>query len=160
MRMNRVPFILLGVLVAFLLIRGMTGGGSAGVAPKPAVFAPMSFAAAQYAAQTDGKLLLVKVSADWCPPCQMMNRDTFVDAGVVSWLQQRAVTIEVDADHQTDLASQFNISSLPTMLVFAPGAAEPIARVEGYMSASELISWLEAANSKRPGTSTPPAGQG
>lgn len=140
-----IPVILVSLVGGFLLLRTL---GTGGVAPKPAVFAAMGFEQAQTSAQTGGKLLLVKVSADWCPPCQAMNRDTFVDAGVVDWLTANAVTIEVDADREGELARELGVQALPTLIAFRGG--REVSRREGYLNGGELIDWLKAAPAEAP----------
>lgn len=147
MRKLLMPLVL--VVVAGLFIAVRSGGG--GVAPKPPVFASLALAEAEAAAAKDGRLLLVKVSAEWCGPCQAMNRETFVDAKVVDWLKAHAVAIEVDGDREPGVVREFKVEAYPTTIVLRGG--EILSRREGYLDAGELIAWLDGL----PGPAASPA---
>lgn len=64
--------------------------------------------------------VLVDFFATWCGPCKMM-------APVLDELGQElagsAEVCKVDVDQEMELAQQFNIMSVPTMIVFKDGQA-------------------------------------
>lgn len=115
-------------------------GGGAPVA-KPAVFSPVSFAAALDQNRADGKLLVVKATAEWCPPCKMMNKETFVDPEVVSWIGANAVAIEVDVDAEPGTARELGVEAMPTLIAFRGG--KEVGRNVGYMGPGDFRRWME-----------------
>ena len=59
--------------------------------------------------------VLVDFWADWCQPCQML---TPVLTKIVEEHDGRVILAKVNSDQQQELAAQFGIRSLPTVLIF------------------------------------------
>src|SRR5450432_2534818 len=76
---------------------------------RPPVFAKLEFAAAREQAAAERKLLLVDATAEWCGPCKLMDRTTWIDPNVVAWLEEHALAIQIDVDAQTDVARQLRV---------------------------------------------------
>jgi len=64
--------------------------------------------------------VLVDFYAPWCGPCQLMT-------GILD---------KVNTDNYPDLASQYKVYALPTLVLFKDGA--PVDRVEGVIQADQL----------------------
>lgn len=107
---------------------------------KPQVFSELSLAQAQAKAVEQEKILLVDATADWCQPCKLMERTTWVDPEVISWIKLNAIAIQIDVDKQQAEAEELNIRAMPTIIVFKDGSE--LDRVVGYKDASELLAWL------------------
>ena len=64
------------------------------------------------------KPVLVDFWATWCPPCRLLGP-------VIAEIAEEQITSlkvgKVDVDEQKELASQFNIMSIPTMILFKDG---------------------------------------
>ena len=80
----------------------------------------------------NNKMIVVDFFATWCMPCQMLmpvlekiakERDDFD-------------IIEIDIDEAKDLAMQYEIEAVPTMVIFKNGTA--IDRIGGYYNKEEL----------------------
>ncbi len=80
----------------------------------------------------NSKMVVVDFFATWCGPCQMLmpvleeiskERDDFD-------------IIEIDVDKAQDLAMQYDIEAVPTMIIFKNGTA--IDRISGYYAKDEL----------------------
>lgn len=107
---------------------------------KPQIFAEISLAEAKAKAVEQDKFLLVDATADWCQPCKVMERTTWVDPEVISWIKLNAIAIQVDVDRQRTEAKELNIQAMPTIIVYKDGSE--LARVVGYQDASKLLAWL------------------
>ena len=110
------------------------------VREKPQVFTELSLAEAKAKAVEQDKFLLVDATADWCQPCQVMERTTWVDPEVISWIKLNAIAIQVDVDRQRAEAKELNIQAMPTIIVYKDGSE--LDRVVGYHDAVELLAWL------------------
>lgn len=81
-------------------------------------------------------IALVDFWASWCGPCQMQ-------APVIEELAEELddVTVgKVNVDEQPELAMRFDISSIPTLLLFKNG--ECVSTQVGYQSKRDLITLI------------------
>ncbi len=70
----------------------------------------------------DSKLpVLVDFWAEWCGPCRML---TPILSELSSELAAQLKVVKVNVDENRELAAQFGIRSIPTMLVFKGGAVQ------------------------------------
>ncbi len=83
--------------------------------------------------------VLVDFYADWCGPCQMMVP---ILEQVNAQLQGRMKIVKIDTEKYPQLASQYQIQALPTMVLFKQG--QPVERIEGAMGALQLVQHLES----------------
>ncbi len=93
-------------------------------------------------AGVEKRILIVDSMADWCGPCKMMDREVWPDAEVVSWVKANAVAFQFDVDKSPELARQFKIDAMPTVMVMYEG--KEIGRHVGFMPAPELLGWLKS----------------
>ncbi len=64
------------------------------------------------------KTVLVDFWASWCAPCMMLSP---VIAELAEEYDGKAVVGKVNVDEEQELAMEYGISSIPTMLVFRNG---------------------------------------
>jgi thioredoxin len=83
--------------------------------------------------------VLVDFYATWCGPCQMMAP---ILEKVNAQLKGRLQVVKIDTDKYPQLASQYKIHALPTLVLFKN--ALPVERIEGVVVAEELIQQLQA----------------
>ena len=83
----------------------------------------------------EGKVL-VDFFAEWCGPCQML-------APVLEQLDKEGGVkiIKIDTDSLPDLARQFRIMSIPTLLLFKDGKF--IKKEMGYMPIERLREFVK-----------------
>lgn len=94
------------------------------------------------------KILVVKFTASWCAPCKTMDRTTWSDDGVVSYLKEHGITaIPVDIDKHREIARANRVSSVPTMVIFQNGIE--FDRSVGGMNATAMTDWLTGVRDGR-----------
>lgn len=98
-------------------------------------------------AQSDGKITMLDLYADWCVACKEFAKYTFPDPGVTQKLKQfqllQADVTRNDAQDAT-LLKQLRVLGLPTILFFdAKGNEIPGSRVTGYLDARAFNDHLQ-----------------
>lgn len=86
---------------------------------------------------TEGPLL-IDFYAPWCGPCQLMAP---ILERVSKHMQHRLKIVKINTDTYPQLASQYQIHALPTLVLFKKG--QIVNRVEGALTAEQLLQWLE-----------------
>lgn len=68
--------------------------------------------------RTESRTVIVDFYADWCGPCRVMTPvlDFFANE-----YEDKAVIYKVNVDELPELATEYNISTIPTMVVFDNG---------------------------------------
>lgn len=82
--------------------------------------------------------VLVDFYAAWCGPCQMMVP---ILEQVNAQLQGKMKIVKIDTDKYPQLASQYQIEALPTLVLFKKG--EAVERIEGLLQAPQLVQHLQ-----------------
>ena len=82
--------------------------------------------------------VLVDFYADWCGPCKMMAP---VVEGLAEELNGVAKVGKVNVDNNQDLAMQFNVMSIPTLIIFKNG--EVVKRFVGVTDKQDLINAIK-----------------
>ena len=83
---------------------------------------------------------LVDFWATWCPPCRMMAP---VLESAEKQLGSQINFAKVDVDEQQQLAAEFDIMSIPTLVVFKDG--KPVKRMSGYRPLDAFVEELKSA---------------
>lgn len=79
-------------------------------------------------------IVLVDFFADWCGPCQMM-KPILLD--VKKNVGDAAKIVKIDVDKYQDVAAEYQVRSIPTLIVFKNG--EPVWRQAGVVQAPDLV---------------------
>ena len=89
---------------------------------------------ATFEQETAEGLVLIDFWATWCPPCRLLGP-------VIAEIAEEQITSlkvgKVDVDEQKELASQFNIMSIPTMILFKDGKV--VKEILGYKPKEEIL---------------------
>lgn len=83
---------------------------------------------------------LVDFWATWCQPCRMMAP---VLESAEQQLGDKINFVKVDVDEQQQLATEFDIMSIPTLVVFKDG--KPVKRMSGYRPLDAFVEELKSA---------------
>jgi thioredoxin 1 len=107
------------------------------------------YEAALAEAQASGKPLLLDFTADWCPPCRVMEREVWPNAQVRTAVAATTIPLRLDVDEASTapLLQTRKVSSIPTVL-FLDSAGNEISR-HGRLSAAELLKVLESHQPQR-----------
>ncbi|MEF8814971.1 MAG: thioredoxin [Halovenus sp.] len=81
-------------------------------------------------------VVLVDFYADWCGPCQMLEPVVETVAA-----ETAATVAKVDVDANQQLAAEYGVQGVPTLLLFADG--EPVERLVGMQDETQLRSVIE-----------------
>ncbi len=83
------------------------------------------------------KPVLVDFWAPWCGPCKMVAP---VIEEVAKEYEGKLKVAKINIDDASDIASQYNVMSIPTLMVFKGGAI--LSQTVGALSKDELVKLL------------------
>lgn len=92
-------------------------------------------------AKSQEKPIFIDFWAGWCGPCQKMEEEVYPDEDLIQ-KSSEFINIKVNVDQNNDLANQYGIESIPT-LMFLNSEGEVLIREIGFMSSSELIDTMD-----------------
>ncbi len=85
-------------------------------------------------------VVLVDFSAAWCGPCRMLAP---IVEEVAKHFENKAVIAKVDIDADQKIAAEYQVSSVPTMILFKDG--KEIDRLVGLRDAENVIEFVDSA---------------
>lgn len=83
--------------------------------------------------------VLVDFYATWCGPCKIMAS---ILEEVNAQMKDRLQIVKIDSDKYEDLASEYHITALPTLVLFKNG--QQVDRIEGVLQTPQLIQRLQS----------------
>ena len=88
--------------------------------------------------QAEGPVV-VDFGAVWCGPCKML--DPIVDDLAGNEWADTVKVVKVDVDHNPDIAMQYGVMGVPTLMVFNGGEMKE--RMTGYQPKDKIIKKFE-----------------
>ncbi len=83
-------------------------------------------------------ITVVDFFANWCGPCRKLGP---VLEEIESELNEKVKIVKINTDDNLDSAKKYQVSGLPTLMVFKNG--EPVERMVGLMPKSSIITNIE-----------------
>ena len=101
-------------------------------------------------AAVEGKPYFVKFTAAWCMPCRQMEQNTYTDPKLAYYVKQNylAATVDVDDFDGYNYKEQYNIGTLPSILIFN-SKGKLLARYQEVMTAQQMLGVLAKYNVPR-----------
>lgn len=108
------------------------------------------FGSGLYEAGEEEKLVLVDVYTSWCGWCKRMDKTTYRDEEVLSYLEENFISVKMDAESKElasyrgeayeyrQIAAGFRITGYPTTLFLEPDG-QHITTVPGFMKPNEFL---------------------
>ena len=93
----------------------------------------------------EGEKIFLYFYADWCTYCKKMEKETFNDDSVVSYLNENFIPIKVNSDRDIKTALDFGVKGLPSTW-FIEGDGERISNRTGFIEADTLLNILKYIN--------------
>lgn len=93
----------------------------------------------EFKSEIESGVTVVDFFATWCGPCKMLAP---VLEGLAGEMEGKAKFIKVDIDQSLDLANEFQISSVPTMIIFKDG--QKADQLVGFLPKERIQQAIEA----------------
>jgi thiol:disulfide interchange protein len=133
------------IIIQWPVLKGYYYRATGAPAPASSIAWRTDLNAALAEARSANKRVIVDFSADWCPPCQAMKHDVWPHPQVASAVSAGYVPVLVDADNDTVLASRYQVSSIPTILLLdADGRV--VKRNNGFLPRSGMLRFLDESS--------------
>ena len=99
--------------------------------------------------EEQNKPLMIDFMAEWCPPCQKMEKTTFNQTGVIEKAKS-FIPLRIDVDKQGDVANEYNCNAskyggigIPNIL-FMKHDDSRLKHIIGYKDAETLVAVMDS----------------
>ena len=136
-------------LFGFLLVVGLISTafvtkkdtGSVGSVKKGGIeFKKMTFEEALREAEETNKLIFIDAYTEWCGPCKLMAKTSFLDPKVAELYNAKFINLKVEMEKDADgpmIARAYKVAAYPTLL-FIDGQGKVVKEMLGYQNADQL----------------------
>ena len=125
------------LLVIFTLFYGLATG--------QVNFVKINNEAALQKAKQEDKMVFLYFTADWCAPCQWMEKHTFQDELVIYWLNDQFISVKADVETELGrhLNGIFEIKKVPA-LIFLNQNGKVLKKIHSSVTAEDLRTLLKS----------------
>jgi uncharacterized protein YyaL (SSP411 family) len=103
---------------------------------------------AQKLAIQQDKPMMIVFGASWCTYCHKLDRETFADKRIASFIEREFIPVHLDFDKESKIAKILEVERLPCTVFLTP-QADLIHRAEGYANVKAFQSTLSSVLDKR-----------
>jgi thioredoxin-related protein/YHS domain-containing protein len=118
------------------------------VAAEPSSVFRSDFKSALQEAEEKKRPLLLHFYADWCMPCQRMEREVFTNASVKELLGGHFVAVKVNSDQRQDLVGRYGVQTLPSDVIIDSLTGRVIAMHAGFQDRHGYMAIASQAEAK------------
>lgn len=90
-----------------------------------------------FSKEVESGTVLVDFFAEWCGPCRMMSP---ILEQLASQFQGKVVIAKLDIDNEQETAAQFQVTSVPTLILFKDG--KEVNRLIGLRDAEAIKEFI------------------
>lgn len=139
---RRLAFLMAGLILVVLVT------GTRIVGAEPSSVWRSDFKTALQEAESKKLPLLVHFYADWCMPCQRMEREVFPTPAVKELLGNHFVAVKVNSDQHQDLVHRYGIETLPSDAVVDSLTGRLISVHAGFQNRNDYLTTATQAESR------------
>lgn len=96
-----------------------------------------------FAKSIENGVSIVDFWAPWCGPCKMQLP---IVEELATEMEGKAVVAKVNVDEEPEIASQYGVMSIPTLILFKDG--QPVDKMVGVQSKETLKSKIQSRDRK------------
>jgi thiol:disulfide interchange protein len=104
-------------------------------------FADLSLVDAKALAKKKKKIIFIDAYASWCGPCKLLDKNTFSDASVGTYFNEKFINLKIDCEKHPDgrtVASTYSVSAYPT-LIWIDADGNLVKKEVGYKNPEQLL---------------------
>ena len=92
--------------------------------------------------------LLVHFYADWCMPCQRMERDVLTAPNVKEFIGSRFVAVKLNSDHHQDVVRRYGVEMLPSDVVIDSQSGKVLLLHSDFLDKTRYIQLVTQGEAK------------
>lgn len=92
--------------------------------------------------------LLIHFYADWCTPCQRMEREVFTNSTVKDLLGGHFIAVKINSDHHQELLARYGIQTLPSDVIVDSLTGRVLATKSGFQDRNGYLSYASQAEAQ------------
>ena len=118
------------------------------VGGEPSTVWRTDFKAALLEAEQKKLPLLVHFYADWCMPCQRMEREVLTAPSVKEFVGSRFVAVKLNSDHHQDLVRRYGVEMLPSDVVIDSQSGKVLLLHSDFLDKMQYIQLVTQGEAK------------
>ena len=92
--------------------------------------------------------LLIHFYADWCTPCQRMEREVFTSSTVKDLLGGHFIAVKINSDHHQELLARYGVQTLPSDVIVDSLTGRVLAIKSGFQDRNGYLGYASQAEAQ------------